>query len=114
MKGLLDSLFPEFTMVFKDPCALTATSVLSTCTIPRVISSMSGGEFVAAVKARHQGRLMRRKLCTVHHIARTSIGIEASAWSVSIEISFLVEKLNLIKRHIRIIEGALVRLVDET
>jgi len=30
------------------------------------------------------------------------------------EISFLVEKLNLIKRHIRIIEGNLVRLVDKT
>ena len=57
---------------------------------------------------------MRKKLCVLHHIARTSIGIEASAWSVSTEISFLVEKLNLIKRHIRIIEGALVRLVDET
>jgi len=114
LKGLLDSLFPEFTTVFKDPCALTATSVLSTCAIPRVISSMSEDEFVAAVKTRHQGRLMRRKLRALHHIARTSIGIEASAWSVSMEISFLVEKLNLIKRHIRIIEGALVRLVDET
>jgi hypothetical protein len=33
---------------------------------------------------------------------------------VSSEISFLVEKLELIRRHIRIIEGTLVRLVDET
>jgi transposase len=114
VKGLLDSLFPEFTTVFKDPCALTATSVLATCAIPRVIFSMSEDEFVAAVKARHEGRLMRRKLHVLHHIAKTSIGIEASAWSVSMEISFLVEKLNLIKRHICIIEGNLVRLVDKT
>ncbi len=30
------------------------------------------------------------------------------------EISFLVEKFSLIKRHIRIIDGTLVKLVDET
>jgi len=114
VKGLLDALFPEFTQVFKDPFGLTALSVLSTCLIPGVISGMTEEEFVAIIKARHQGRLMRNKLRALHCAARTSIGIEASAWSVSLEISFLVEKFNLIKRHIRIIEGALVRLVDET
>jgi transposase len=99
LKGLLDSLFPEFTQVFKDPCALTAMSVLSTCAIPKVISNMSEDEFVTTVKAGHHGRLMRKKLLVLHHIARTSIGIEASAGSMSIEISFLVEKFNLIKQH---------------
>ena len=114
LKGLLDSLFPEFTQVFKDPCALTAMSVLSTCAIPKVISNMSEDEFVTTVKAGHHGRLMRKKLLVLHHIARTSIGIEASAGSVSMEISFLVEKFNLIKQHAHTIEGTLVRLVDET
>jgi transposase len=114
LKGLLDSLFPEFTTVFINPCALTAMSVLSTCAIPKVISNMSEDEFVTTVKAGHHGRLMRRKLRALHHTARTSIGIEASARSVSMEISFLVEKLNLIKRHTRTIEGTLVRFVDET
>jgi hypothetical protein len=114
LKGLLDSLFPEFTTVFINPCALTAMSVLYTCAIPKVISNMSEDEFVTTVKAGHHGRLMRRKLRALHHTARTSIGIEASARSVSMEISFLVEKLNLIKRHTRTIEGTLVRFVDET
>ena len=75
---------------------------------------MTEEEFVAAIRAGHQGRLMRKKLCVLHHIARTSIGIEASAWSVSMEISFLAEKISLIRRHIRTIEGPLVRLVDNT
>ncbi len=114
LKGLLDSLFPEFTSVFKDPCALTAMRVLSTCAIPTVISSMSEDEFVATIKTNHQGRLMRRKLRDLHHAARTSIGIQVSARSVSIEISFLVEKFNLIKQHIRTLEGTLVRFVNET
>jgi len=114
LKGLLDALFPEFTQVFKDPCGLTALSVLSTCSIPGVIAGMTEVEFVATIETKHQGRLMRRKLRALHCVARTSIGIDAGAWSVSSEISFLVEKLELIRRHIRIIERTLVRLVDAT
>jgi transposase len=114
VKGLLDGLFPEFTRVFKDPCALTALSVLSTCAIPSVITGMAEGEFVAAIGAHHQGsRLMRRKLRTLLCLAGTSIGIEAGSQSVALEISFLVEKLELIKRYIAIIERTLIKLVDE-
>ena len=45
---------------------------------------------------------------------RTSIGIEAGAQSVSFEISFLVEKLQLIRRQVRIIDETLTGLVDNT
>jgi transposase len=114
VKGLLDSLFPEFVRVFKDPCGLTALSVLSTCSIPRVIAGMTEEEFVATIKAKHQGRLMRKKLAALHNVARSSIGITAGAKSVSSEVSFLVEKFELIKRHIYSIEQTLVKLVDET
>jgi len=115
VKGLLDALFPEFTQVFKDPCGQTALSVLSTCPIPRVIAGMTEVEFVATIEARHKGRrLMRKKLRALHYLAKTSIGIDAGARSVSSEISFLVDKLRLIRRHICIMEGTLVRLVDET
>jgi transposase len=114
VKGLLDALFPEFTHVFKDPCALTALSVLSTCAIPGVIAGMMEDEFVATIETKHEGRLMRKKLRALHYKAKASIGIAAGARSVSSEISFLVEKLELIRRHIRIIGGTLISLVDET
>jgi len=115
VKGLLDALFPEFTQVFKDPGGLTALSVLSTCPIPRVIAGMTEDEFVATIEARHKGRrLMRKKLRALHYSAKTSIGIDAGARSLSSEIAFLVDKFELIRRQICIMEGTLVRLVDET
>jgi len=115
VKGLLDALFPEFTLVFKDPCGLTALSVLSTCAIPGVIAGMMEEEFVTIIEAKHHGRrLMRKKLRELHHMARASIGIAAGARSVSSEIAFLIEKLELIRGHICIIERTLVSLVDET
>jgi transposase len=114
-KGLLDALFPEFTQVFKDPCALTALSVLSACPIPKVIAGMTEDQFVAKIEARHKGRrLMRRKLRALYYSARASIGIDAGACSLSSEIAFLVDKLELIRQQICILEGTLVRLVDET
>ena len=114
VKGLLDGLFPEFTRVFKDPCGLTALSVLSTGSIPGVIARITEDEFIATIKVKHHGRLMRKKLMALHYATRSSIGIEAGVRSVSSKISFLVEKLELIRRHNRIIERTLVRLVDET
>jgi len=114
VKGLLDGLFPEFTQVFKDPCGRTALSVLSICSVPLVIAMMTEEEFVTIIKARHQGRLMRKRLRTLHYAARHSIGIEAGAQSVASELSFLVEKFQLIKLQICRIDKTLVRLVDET
>ncbi len=98
VKGLLDGIFPEFTRVFKDPCGQTALSVLSICSVPTVIAQMTEEEFINTISVGQKGCLMKRKLCTLHYAARTSIGIEAGAQSVSFEISFLVEKLQLIRR----------------
>jgi transposase len=114
IQGLLDELFPEFIQVFKNPCCLTALSVLATCPIPNVISSMSEEEFVNIIRANHCGLLKKKKLCALHLVAGTSIGIGADAKSVSMEIGFLVEKLRLIKRQIQILDETLTRLVDQT
>jgi len=115
IEGLLDSVFPEFTLVFKDPCGLTALNVLRNCVIPGVIARKTEEEFVATIEANHHGRrLMRRKLRALHDVARASIGIAAGAMSVSCEIAFLVEKLDLIRGQVCIIDKVLIRLVDET
>ncbi len=88
--------------------------MLSACYIPGVIARKPREEFVATIEAKHHGRLMRKKLMVLHYAARSSIGIAAGAKSVSSEISFLVEKLRLIKRQVWSIDETLARLVDET
>jgi len=83
--------------------------------IPGVIAEMMEDEFVATIEAHHKGRcLMRKKLRALHYSARRSIGIHAGARAMSFEIGFLVDKLELIRQHIRIMERTLVKLVDET
>ena len=113
IKGLLDGLFPEFVQVFKDPCGLTAATVLSTCALPSVIAAMSEQEFVALIKLTNRPQLRQNKLRAIHSVAKTSIGIEAGARSLTFEISLLIDKIELIKRQVAIIEQMLIRLVDE-
>jgi len=115
IKGLLDGLFPEFVQVFKDPCAKTALCILSCTANPSVIARMTEDEFVSDIETHYQGRcLKRKKLRALYLVAKVSIGISAGAQSMATEIYFLVEKLNLIKKHIYATERTLVGLVDET
>jgi len=113
LRGLLDNLFPEFTQVFKDPCGKTAMTVLSICPVPSVIAAMAQDKFLEMIRTGHQGRLMTRKLCTLHHAAQTSVGVKSGASSVALEISFLVEKLRLIERQVRRATEVLIGLVDK-
>jgi len=115
IKALLDGIFPEFVHVFKDPCAVTAVCILSCCLTPGEIACMALEEFNTTIEANFQGhRLMRRKLAELHKTAKTSIGIAPGAKAVTSEIVFLVEKLELIKKHVRVIDKTLVELVDQT
>jgi transposase len=114
IKSLLDGLFPEFTQVFKNPCGQTAASVLCTCATPRAIVGMTESEFVDTIKAACPRRIMKGKVRALHHVALTSIGIEAGAQSVSSEIAFQIEKFRLIEQQLGQINEAMARLVDET
>ena len=114
VKSLLDGLFPEFTQVFKNPCCQTAASVLCTCAVPQVIAGMTESEFVDVIKSAGQRRIVKEKLRALHHVAMTSIGIEADAQSVSSEIAFLIEKLHLIEQQLGQIHETLTKLVHDT
>lgn len=114
LKGLLDGLFPEFTQVFKDPCGLTALTVLSVSPAPAVIASMKEEDFLDTIKGRHQGRLMRKKLRALHQAAQTSIGINPGADSVAMEVSSLINRYHLVEHQIDRFVKALIRLVDRT
>lgn len=114
LKGLLDSLFPEFTQVFKDPAGKTAMSVFSCCPVPGVIAQMGEDDFIRTIRANHQGRLMRERLRHLHRLAQASIGIKEGTEAVSLEVSLVVERLSLTQRQIERLIKLMTRLVDAT
>jgi transposase len=114
LKGLLDGLFPEFTQVFKNPCGLTALTVLSTCPAPAAIASMEEDDFLETIKSRHQGRLMRKKLRALHQAAHTSIGVKPGADAVAMEVTLLINRYHLVEWQVGRFVKALIGLVDRT
>lgn len=114
MKGLLDGLFPEFTQVFKNPCGHTALIVLSICPSPAAIVSMEEDAFVALIRSRREGRLMRKKLRALHQAAQTSIGIKPGADAVATEITLLVSRYYLIEQQVDRLVKSLIQLLDRT
>jgi transposase len=77
LKGLLDGIFPEFPQVFKNVCGMTALQVLLVCPSPRAIASLGLEDFLDLVGKGFRGRVPKiRKLCDLHSLARTSVGIE--------------------------------------
>lgn len=113
LKGLLDGLFPEFTQVFKNPCGKTALTLLSLGAAPGSIAKTKLEDFVDSVREEFRGRAPKvQKLRAIHSIARTSIGINAAAESVSVELAFLVQRIRLNEEQIEKIERILISLVD--
>jgi len=112
LKGLLDGLFPEFNQVFKNICGMTSLDVLALCPAPKTIAGMKLEEFVDAIRKGFKGRAPKvQKLRAIYSLAQTSAGIEAGAASVSVELSFLVQRLRLFTEQIERLEDTLVRLV---
>jgi transposase len=112
LKGLLDGLFPEFNQVFKNICGMTSLDVLALCPAPKTITGMKLEEFVDAIRKGFKGRAPKvQKLHAIYSLAQASAGIETGAVSVSIELSFLVQRLRLFTEQIERLEDTLVRLV---
>ena len=88
--------------------------MLLTHAVPRDIIRTTKAEFVNAIKAAHNGRVIETKLRALHRVAKTSVGIEAGAQSVSLEIAFLIEKHRLIQQQLDQIKEALAKMVDDT
>jgi len=114
IKALLDGIFPEFTQIFKNPCAKTAARVLMTGLAPRDIAGMTETEFVSIVQAGSTGLIFKRRIGELHHIAQTSIGIAPGARSVASEIACLMEQSLLLEGQRRRMMETLEKIVHET
>jgi len=113
VKGLLDGVFPEFTGVFKKPCAKTALAVLSLGLTPEEISRVKPDAFRDMVRGQFQGRgLALKKLNDIHRMAGRTAGVRAGANSVASELALLARRMILLIRQIEEQVDYMKKLVD--
>ena len=65
-------------------------------------------DFVDSIRKEFRGRAPKvQKLCAIHSIARTSVGINVAAKSISVELAFLAQRIQLNAEQIEKIERIL-------
>ncbi len=113
LKGLLDGVFPEFTKVFKNPCAKTALALLSLGLSPEGITRMKPKAFIDQVRQQFEGRgLALKKLSEIYDLAGKTAGVRAGANSVACELALLARRMTLLMRHIGDQVERMMKLVD--
>lgn len=79
VSALLDSLFPEFSSVFKDVSTKTSLAILATYPSPHVIARMTMEKFIDTMLAKYKGQhIIRKKLSELYQAAHGSVGIQAA------------------------------------
>ena len=101
VKSLLDQLFPEFCLVFNNVCSKTAMQVLSCCLVPSVIARMQEDQFIARIREGFTGRALKiQSLQELYRLAKSSIGAEAGARGIALELSLMTQQLLLLSEQI--------------
>lgn len=115
LKALLDGLFPEFVLVFKNPCGKAALTVLTLGLTPQAIAAIAIEPFIQLVRSKFQGRgLATKKIRALHTLAGDTAGITAGAIQVATDISLLAERICLNQAQLEKMEKILIELVDST
>lgn len=106
----LDGLFPEFFQAFKRVEGQTALTILRTCPNPAVIQSLTEEAFVERVRTAYAGqRFLPAKVRVLHHRAAQTIGIQAGAESLAVEVQLLAERLTFLEQQRQQAETFLVQ-----
>jgi len=109
LRAALDSLFPEFTQVFRDPLGLTARAVLLACPSPHKIREKSLEEFVSLVREAYRGRrLALGKLRALHEVAKESIGIPAENGTLALELRTIIQIVETLDHQIKEVEAQMI------
>lgn len=112
LKALLDGLFPEFCVVFRDVSGKTAQAVLWACPIPGEMAALSAEALVKRVRQAAPGqRLMVKKLLALQVQACQSAGVRAGAQAVAAEVRDLVQQLWVFDSQSKQWEGRLETLL---
>lgn len=114
LRAQLDKLFPEFCGVFKEVTGITALAVLSLTGAPKEVAALSCKGLERGVRECLRGRRVQvRELVALQEAARGSVGVQAGAASMAMEVRQLVRRLRIFQGEVEQWEEQLLSLVQE-
>lgn len=111
LTAICDELFPEFTVVFKDPNLPIALALREKFPTPQAVASAS---LPALREARRRNHPSEAQLALFQQLATQSIGTKdrARQRSLLLEQELLIKELQLLQSHLERLEGEIFQIVQ--
>jgi len=111
-KGLIASLFPEFTALFSDMFGSAACAVLEKFPSAKDIAGCSTARLAKLLSAASRGRLGLARAEELRSAAKASIGVYSAA--KALELQLLLEEISLKTAHIKRLEAEIQKELDRS
>src|SRR5437879_3115040 len=111
--AICDEIFPEITLIFKDPNLPTALAMREHFPTPHALATASFAD-LQEIRGKTR-RLSNAKLLQLQQLAATSIGIKelVRQRSLVLEQSQLIQELQLLQGHIKQLENEIQTIVQQ-
>jgi len=110
----LDSYFPEFFKVFKDPLGQTAVYILEHHPFPQDITDFTLEELATAIKGASKSRLGLKKALELKQAANDSVGINEGLASARYRIKSCLTEIAFYKRQLSLLEEQMFQYLNNT
>jgi transposase len=111
--AVLDRVFPEFAEQFTDPFGTTARALLAEARTAAEFAALDLSELTDHIERASRKRLGRAKAEALQRAAAGSLGLTALAPAARVEISALLEQLDLLDRQIEKADRAIAELLAD-
>ncbi len=106
--ALVGQVFPELSRAFRDLHRETAQAVLRTGVPACWIRQMNLNEFLSRTRAAFKGKkLAVSKLCGLHHLAITSIGVTEGLYAIHLAIQVHLDQLPALQTQLQRVVAAM-------
>lgn len=113
MIAVLDRIFPEFNLVFKNQFGTTAVALLTDYPTPEELTQLSLEKLTDVIKGLSRRGLSKKKITALYEGARNSIGISFGKEAFKFELEILLARLKVFQEQIDNLEEKISVLVQE-
>jgi len=110
--SILDRVFPEYETLFSSVFIKTSRSLLKEAVTAQEIADFDLSELTALLKSNSRGRFGLEKANHIQDLARQSVGVGFLQDAVRVEMSCLLEQLDLLLDQIAHLDASIAAIMD--
>lgn len=110
---LLDLVFPEYPALFARPFQATSRTLLRRAVTAEAFRTWPLADLTATIRQASRGRLGQEKAQAIHAAAQTSLGIRSLDQVAGLEMTWLLEQMDLLDQQTKTVDQTLSTLLAD-